>query len=694
MTAAKRQVVTILQSEMTECGLASLAMVSTAHGTSVTMPDMRRLFGTSSRGSNAESIINMGKSLGLEMDAYTLEMDHIEELKLPAILHWEMNHFVVLDEIGTGRYRIHDPARGRRWIDEVDFRKRFTGIAIQVESVLPRILASQASERLSLLEIARTAKGMPGYLGRALLLTAVMQAYLIASPYLMQTAIDRIIPERDTSLLFLVGILFLAFTGVNTAATYQRGASILRGGARLSHSVSRHVAGRMISLPISWFEKRQVGDVMSRFQSVTPLQQILTEGAVGSILDGILILAMLAIMAYYSLVLTVVPIIAITGYALMRIRFYPRQRDAQEERLKTAAAEQGMMMETLRGMSTIRLHAREDERSGAWGNKLTRSTNAFLDVSHIDLAQKTVSTLLFGIENVIVITLGVFTVLSGSMSVGMIFAYMLYKEQFSIRAIALVDKGLEFRMTELHLERLSDIALSTPDASFCEIVPERRDLRGEIALKGIVHGYGPEEPQVIKGLDLKIEAGDHVAITGRSGSGKTTLAKMIMGLIRPDAGDVLVDGVPLSEYGYRNYHHQVAGVMQDDALFSGSIGENICFFSPAPDMESVRSAARTAAIDEDIMSMPMRYDTPIGDMGSSLSGGQAQRILLARALYRNPAVLVMDEGTAHLDAETEREVNDNLSKLGITRIMIAHRRETISAARRVISIQDGQAREA
>ena len=288
----------------------------------------------------------------------------------------------------------------------------------------------------------------------------------------------------------------------------------------------------------------------------------------------------------------------------------------------------------------------------------------------------------------ILVWAGVTFAIKGGFSIGMVFAFLAYRLQFATTTKQLIDRFVDLRMLNLHLDRLSDIALSDEDKGFFEPEAGDRELKGEIELRNVTYAYSIHDPPVLKGVNLRIAAGEHVAITGASGGGKSTLAKIILGLLDPVGGEVLVDGTPLSHWGRRAFREHIAAVLQDDLLFAGSIAENVAGFDQV-DQARLDKALAAAAIAEDIAKMPMKHHTLVGDMGSSLSGGQRQRILLARALYREPKLLVLDEGTAHLDLQHERAVNQAIAAMGITRIVIAHRRETIEAADRVLTIIDG-----
>ena len=334
---------------------------------------------------------------------------------------------------------------------------------------------------------------------------------------------------------------------------------------------------------------------------------------------------------------------------------------------------------------------REAARHRQWQNRLIDSMNAGIRLSRISIWQGTANTLVFGLENILSIWLAIGFVISGGFSVGMVFAYMAYKSQFLSRAGSLIDQGIAFRMLGLHLERLSDIALAEQDVGCGQRSKPKQELQGRIALKEVRFRYSPTDPFVLDGINLIVEPGEHVAIVGPSGGGKSTRIKIILGLLEPTSGEVLVDGMPLRQFGYANYREQVGAVLQDDHLFAGSIADNIALFDEAPDMDRITDAAKAAAIHDDISAMPMGYETLAGDMGSSLSGGQKQRVLLARALHRQPRLIIMDEGTSHLDPAVEAVVLGHLSQLAITRIVCAHRSGAIAVADIRVHVANGRA---
>lgn len=680
-----RRVRLIRQIEAAECGLAAIAMVATYHGLDSDLGTLRRRFQPSLRGSTLKSLMEIADQLGFAPQAVKVQLDELRKLHLPAILHWDFNHFVVIEKVARGKALIHNSEGWSRWMRFEEISDHLTGVALELRPTSdfePRHLTNN----LKLPQLWQSVTGLKRALIQTLALSIIMQAFVLASPYYMQIAIDRALPALDVDLLAVLALGFGMFALINAAATLLRSFVLLSAATALGYGITSNVARRLLRLPISWFEKRHIGDVLSRFQSIVPIRQLLTETAIGSLLDGVLTIFTLALMLFYNSLLTAIAVAAFACYALVRVVAYPAQRAAQEHAIVMAGREQSVMIETLRGIATLRLFARESQRLTFWQSRLADSINAGVSLSRIGIWQQTASALIFGIETILSVWIGVGLVINGGFSVGMLFAFMSYRLLFVERGSALVDQAILFRMVGLHLERLSDIAMSPRDPSFLEDDSHARELKGRIELRDLGFRYSPVEPWILRGINLVVAPGDHIAITGGSGGGKTTLLKIIMGLIEPVEGEVLVDGEPLRKFGYKQFHRQVGAVLQEDNLFAGSLADNITLFDETPDRERMRRVARDAAVADDIDAMPMGFETLVGDMGSTLSGGQKQRVLLARALYYDPKLLVVDEGTSNLDTDREKQVNAAIARLGITRIVVAHRLETILDASLVYSL--------
>ncbi len=391
-------------------------------------------------------------------------------------------------------------------------------------------------------------------------------------------------------------------------------------------------------------------------------------------------------MLTYSPLLSLVAFLAVLGVGTIKIAWFNTAKILSDNLLGAQAEEESIFIESIRGIETIKGFCQESNRQQIWQNKKKCSIEAAINNGKFSINFETLSAFIIGLETLIFVYIGANLVVEASITLGMFFAYQAYKQNFIGAAIRLVDQIMGYKLLGVHLDRISDIAFSQGDT-----LPKISDLSNgsifkNIELKNISFQYSHDTPKILENLSLKIENGKTTAIVGKSGSGKTTLVKILCGILTPQSGDFLLDGISISIYGQRRYRNQIGIVSQNDTLFSGSLAENVTFFDPEYDRNWLIRCCQQAAIDEDINAMPMGYDTMIGDMGSNLSGGQKQRVLLARALYKRPSLLIIDEGTAHLDIDTEKSVAKSIQALGITCVIVAHRPETIQTADYIIEI--------
>ncbi|RME66427.1 MAG: peptidase domain-containing ABC transporter [Alphaproteobacteria bacterium] len=688
---AKRRLPMVRQTEAAECGLACLAMIAGYHGFRTDMAHLRRRFAVSPKGMSLPSLLAAAESLNLFCRPLKAELEALAKLSLPAILHWDMNHFVVLKQVGTKGIVIHDPAHGERRMSMNECSKHFTGVAIEMQPAQGFARADER-ERLRLSQLWSRLVGFKRVALQLLGLSAVLQLFVLVSPFYLQIVVDEVLTKFDTDLLIVLAVGFGLFTLIYVAANALRARLILFAGNMMSFQMMVNVFHHLLRLPQDYFDKRHIGDIDSRFGSTVPIKKMLTEGLIGGAIDGVMAATTMILMLVYAPPLAVIVLAAFLINVALRLGLYRLFRQRTEESILAQAEEHSNFIETVRGVMSIKLFGKENERERFWQNRLAEMVNADVRVGKIKIVFDVASKLLLGLETIIVVYLAARMVLAGQFTIGMLFAFMAYKTLFSEKALALVELLLEFRVLDLHLERLADIALTAP-----ETVGEARapapPVEGRLTLRDIAFRYGDFEPYVLDGLNLTVKAGESVAITGPSGCGKTTLVKIMLGLLTPQKGDVLIDDRPLDAIGLRHVRTQVAAVMQDDRLFAGSLADNIAFFDPELDMARVMDCARLAAVHDEIMAMPMGYETLVGDMGTVLSGGQQQRVMLARALYHRPRMLFLDEGTAHLDAATEQRVNRAIAGLGITRVIIAHRAETVRSAERAYLFKDGALRE-
>ena len=678
----------ILQTEAAECGLACLAMVAARHGLRSDLPTLRRRFTVSLKGTTMADLVRLAGQMHLGARALRAEMSHLPDLTLPCVLHWDLNHFVVLKEVRRGVVLIHDPARGVRRLSLAEVSEHFTGIVLEL-TPQPEFRPHTERQTVTLRQLLGRVSGLKRSLFQIFALAAALEGFMLLAPFFMQWVVDSVLVSVDRDLLVTLGLGFGLLVLITVATGAIRSWAVLHLSTSLNLQWLGNVFAHLMRLPISWFEKRHTGDVMSRFGAVQQIQQTLTTSFIEAVLDGLLVVVTLAMMLAYSGLLTAIALGCVAGYALMRWAFFQPLRTATEEAIIFDANRASHFLESLRGVQSIKLFNRQEDRQARFMNLVVDSMNAHVATRKLDLGFSVMHKLLFGLERIAMVWVGALLVMDHVFSVGMLFAFVAYKEQFAQRVSALIDKVVELKMLKLQGERLADIVLTPPEANV-DAAPRSQALAERLELRGVRFAYSDAEPDVLHGLTLTIEPGESVAIVGPSGCGKTTLLKLMLGIHEPLAGEVRVGGLPLRQLGLRAWRDMLGSVMQDDQLFAGSIIDNISFFDPQADAAWVEECARIAAVADEIEAMPMGFHTLIGDMGTSISGGQKQRILLARALYKRPKILFLDEATSALDVDREREVNPAIRQLQLTRIIVAHRPETIASASRVIVLHDGK----
>jgi ATP-binding cassette, subfamily B, bacterial CvaB/MchF/RaxB len=490
---------------------------------------------------------------------------------------------------------------------------------------------------------------------------------------------------RDVDFLTVLGVAFAALVVVQAMVTALRAWVGVYLSTQINMRMLADLFSQLIRLPLAWFEKRNIGDIISRFRSIDAIQRTLTTTFVEAIVDGLMVALTLGVMFFYSVTLTSVVLGAAAVYGLIRWMVYYPQRRATDEQLAHEAKSGSHFIETLRGMMAIKLNMREQERRSSYQNLVVDHVNAGVRVQQIAIVHRAANGLVFGLENVAVIWLGAHAVMAGDLTVGMLFAFLTFKLLFLNRINTLLDKLIEFRMLDLHAERIADIALTEPEA----VGLARRTASADVALvvraDDVGYSYGAEG-FVFRHISMEVRVGETVALVGPSGCGKTTLIKVLVGLLPPSEGTLFVGGHDLNDLDLGSYRSRIGVVMQDDQLFIGTVEDNISFFDPTHDAARARECARVAGLDVDIMAMPMQYNTIVGSLGVALSGGQKQRLLLARALYRQPEILFLDEAFDQLDLDREYEITDRLVELGLGVVIVSHRPDTVRRVDRVIDI--------
>lgn len=688
-----RRLPEIRAAEAAECGLACMTMIGRYHGHDIDLNGLRQRFSLSLTGATLRNLMQLAEQLSLAPRALRVGLQALGQVRLPAILHWDLNHFVVLKSINRRRAVIHDPARGARTLSIEELSNHFTGVVLELTPA-GNFQKTQARMPVKLSSLWSKTQGMGAAIFQVLALSLVFQIATFAMPFHIQLVVDEAIGRSDHSLLTVLALGFGALTILHAGLEALRNWVLRLLGSMMSFQIVGNIVRHMLRLPVSFFEKRHVGDIMSRIESTSAIQDALTRGMISAMVDGLMAVIAAFILFLYSPLLGMVVVGSLLIVLGLGFAFFPFTRAATEENIVAMASEQSHLIETVRAMPTIRLMGGETGREGKWRNRYASVINSSVKVGKFEISLGFLQTAVIGIQTVLVVYLGAKMILNAEgFSVGMLMAFLSFRQTFSDRAMSLVGEVMQFRLLKLHLERLSDIVTAEPDIRDGDAPPRMIDVQGGVSVRGVSFRYGDASPLVLDDVSLEIAPGDFVAITGPSGGGKTTLSKLLLGLNAPESGQILLDGQPASPELWRAWRGQIGVVAQDDQLLSGSIADNIAFFDPDMDMERVVAAAAAAQIHDDIARMPMQYLSLVGDMGSALSGGQRQRVLLARALYRQPRLLLLDEGTANLDEQTERAIADLIATLPITRIVIAHRPALIDRATRRMMVHDGKIEE-
>jgi ATP-binding cassette subfamily B protein RaxB len=684
----------ILQDQIAECGLTSVTMCFNFHGLNVELSSIRNKYPVSNLGSSLHDLIEICQHEGFVADAYEMEIDDFPELKLPAIIHWDLNHFVVLKKIKGNTFTIHDPAIGEINYTKSEFSKHFTGFSLEIspgkssdfDAVKSAWDKKEQETSLSLYQFIKRTSGFYKSFGFIMFMTFVAQLLSMSIPSITQVVIDDFIVSQTTEYMwvFIVGglsiILFRYF------ADLIKSWSIIFIGYRWHANFSSYFYTKLLKLPLNYFETRSVSDIFSRFSALDHLKEALTDRVVQGVIDGFMSIVTIIAMFFYSPKMASISLVFVLIYFILRVYVVSKEIQANKKHIVEKVKETNSFYDTLANIQSVKIYGKETERYQQWKKYYLSAANESINLSKAKMWYSSSENLLSGLENIILLGVAATVVISGELTLGMMFAFFAYQIIFAAQSKSMLNNILEMKLLGIHTDRLNDIEINDAEQNILGQPGIKPEVKGKIEVKNLHFKYPGTEKPLFDNFNMTIEPGENIVLSGPSGCGKTTLIKIIMGLIEPQAGEIIIDGINIKTMGLQHYRKNIASVSQKESLVSGSVLDNISFFSKPIDMERIVESATKANIHDDIMLLPMQYQTLSGDIGSTFSGGQEQRILLARALYNNPKILFMDEATSFLDQKTEKEIVKTLKALDVTRVSIAHRQETINMASRVIKI--------
>jgi ATP-binding cassette subfamily B protein RaxB len=624
----------------------------------------------------AAAMIKAAEAIGLDATVIEADSTQLSTLAIaPLILHWRGNHYVVLEKIDRGTAIVNDPGRGRLKLPVAALEQAYSGVCI---AALPGVEFGKAriSKRPWRLFLPELFALWPSFVA-LLLLTVALELLALVMPLQLKFVIDRVIANRDERLLLYS---FLIFSGTVILLLLL---SIVRG--RLSSSISVNVSStwtlklfkHAVALPVIFFQRRTVSDLISRFSSVNSLQYTMTVNLVELVIGTVVAGTIAVLLCKSSVALFAIVIAIIAASVALRAAFLPLTMRLSEEAVILDAEKNDIMIESFRGIQAIRVAKKESARVDKLARNISRFAHCEIRLQNLMVMYSSATQFVSNAQRVLLASVGALLILRAEITIGTLIAFLVYAEMFAWRVSSLIDRLAEMRVVRLHVDRISDVATQGIDEEHVETSVEKAY---GLKVDSLTFKYDKDGPTILKDVSFSVAQGRSLAIYGPSGAGKTTLVKLILGLLKPTSGSISVSGHSIESIGASQRKAFVASVMQDDTLFAGSVTDNIALEDPHPDLPHIERLCRLVGIHKDIERMPLRYDTFIGEAGNSLSGGQKQRVLLARALYMRPCVLVLDEATSNLDPLSEREVNLAVRSLGVTTIIVAHRRETIESA--------------
>jgi ABC-type bacteriocin/lantibiotic exporter with double-glycine peptidase domain len=676
-----------------DCGAACLAMVLGAHGIGGAAAECRRLCDAGRDGTRVRTLVAVADRFGLAGRAVSVDADALGTLPLPAIAHWKSRHFVVVEQWTPRRVVIVDPAQGRRSLHASEFAASFTGTAAVFHARAD--IARRPVSRVPLwvwylAAMFRDARAKLA-LAQVIVGSLVLQAAGLAVPLFTKLVVDDIAPHEPAPVLTAMGLAMIMVVVGKTITTFARSAVMIRLQSRLDRDLTEGFFDHLLRLPFRFFQGRSSGDLLMRLSSNTMIREILTTQLLSLLLDGPFTLVYLAILIAMSpSFAAVVAGLALVQVLLVLVSLRPL-RDLGQRTVAAKSDEQSCLVELMKGIAYIKASGAEDRAYDRWVALFRRQLGVFIERSHYGAKLDAALGFVRSASPMVLLWYGALLVLSGELPLGTMLALTALAAAFLTPVMSLVQNAQQLQMLDASVERLSDVLAAEPErAPVAAAVLPGGKLSGRIDVSNLSYRFGGEGPLVVDDVSFSVTPGKTLGIVGPTGSGKSTLLMLLLGLHRPTLGDVYYDGVPLAELDARLVRRSCGVVMQDSALFGGSLRSNIALSAPDATTEQLDEVTRLAGLDGEIARLPMGYETRLAESATNLSGGQRQRVAVARALVSQPSILLLDEASSHLDVESEARLNAGLSELQCTRIIVAHRLSAVRRADEILVMQSGR----
>jgi len=685
----RKRVPVLLQMSIVECGAACLAMILRYYGRKASISEISEHVGIGRDGMSALGIVKAARDYGLRVRAISLKENDLRFVTLPAIVHWQFNHFLIVERWSPTSVDVVDPAVGYRRMTAAEFDEGFTGVVIMLEPGVQFVRHTSTPEITLATYAIEYLKRAPITLVQIIAASLLLQGFGLVFPLLTELVVNQVIPNKVTDVLPLLGAGIIVIVVAQLITMLLRAGLLVYLQTRIDTRIMPAFFEHMLTLPPSFFQKRASGDILTRIESNTIVRDIISNQLVSTFLDGSLVIFYLVILFTQSYTFGVLVLIIALFQAVVLLFTNRPMHNLNRRELEATGKTQGYVAEALAGITTLKAAGAEQRAFARWSNLFFDQLNTTIRQNYLSSTIRSFLTTLSTLAPLVLLWIGTMQVINDTMSLGTMLALNALATAFLTPVASLVSGGQQLQVVHAHLERIADILGAQPEQDV-QRVQDPPHLTGRISLEHVSFRYDGNSPYVLKDISLHVEPAQKIAIVGRTGSGKSTLGQLLLGLCIPTEGEILYDGIPLRFLNYQAVRSQFGVVMQNSALFSGSIRENIAFNVPDIGLERVAKAAQIAAVHDDIMQMPMGYETFVSEGGSVLSGGQRQRIAIARAVASAPAIMLFDEATSALDVITEQKVEQNLRRLGCTQIIIAHRLSTVRNADRILVLDEGK----